>query len=241
MENKDKLFSVIRENLALILILTILFLIIAPFIFTRPAIYDSFDFSITGPIGDTIGGITAPIVGLISILLLYATLKEQININKRQQKDNDFILLLNIQNQIQEINKNIKFEYYVGNADGNLGTGIFNLSYLDSIIYKNIKIANIELKMVLSQLSLMDASIMQFLKMNHQSNIERESKIAFYIFAQTNAQQIIYIYDLSIRNVIELIFSPEEIDPEDIFNEDINPLVKRKNDLEVALQTYKIE
>ena len=39
-------------------------------------------FRCTGQIGDTIGGITAPIIGLISIILLYKTLKEQQKFNR---------------------------------------------------------------------------------------------------------------------------------------------------------------
>lgn len=40
------------------------------------------NFTNTGQIGDTIGGITAPIIGLISIILLYKTLKEQQKFNR---------------------------------------------------------------------------------------------------------------------------------------------------------------
>lgn len=58
--------------------------LIAPVAFTRPACRHYFDFSNTGEIGDTIGGITAPIIGIISILLLVYTLWEQINFNKKQ-------------------------------------------------------------------------------------------------------------------------------------------------------------
>ena len=40
----------------------------------------------TGAIGDTIGGTTAPVVGVLSIILLYFTLSEQMAFNKRQQE-----------------------------------------------------------------------------------------------------------------------------------------------------------
>ena len=62
-------------------IITIVVVVIAPFILTRSSISDIFDFSSTGEIGDTIDGTTAPIIGLISIILLYRTLQEQIKFN----------------------------------------------------------------------------------------------------------------------------------------------------------------
>lgn len=36
----------------------------------------------TGPIGDTIGGLTAPIIGLIGSLLVYYSFKAQLRANK---------------------------------------------------------------------------------------------------------------------------------------------------------------
>jgi len=57
----------------------------SPYILTRDYIGIYFD-EITGPIGDTIGGITAPIVGLIGAILVYYALKEQIKANEIIQK-----------------------------------------------------------------------------------------------------------------------------------------------------------
>lgn len=73
-----------------ILILTIVIFIGIPlifvslYIFTRPASSEIWDFSNTGSIGDTIGGITAPIIGLIGTVLLIYTFREQYIANKRQ-------------------------------------------------------------------------------------------------------------------------------------------------------------
>lgn len=68
-------------NKKILSIITIVVVVIAPFILTRSSISDIFDFSSTGEIGDTIDGTTAPIIGLISIILLYRTLQEQIKFN----------------------------------------------------------------------------------------------------------------------------------------------------------------
>ena len=48
---------------------SILIILLAPFILTRPSI-ETLSFLETGQIGDTIGGISSPIVGIVSIFLL---------------------------------------------------------------------------------------------------------------------------------------------------------------------------
>lgn len=53
---------------------------IAPFIFTRD--WGFISFIGTGEIGDTIGGITAPITGLIGAVLVFFALKAQIDANQ---------------------------------------------------------------------------------------------------------------------------------------------------------------
>lgn len=55
------------------------------------------DFTNTGQIGDTIGGITAPFIGLISIWLLYKTFREQRRFNEKQLEFNEEQLNFNKQ------------------------------------------------------------------------------------------------------------------------------------------------
>jgi len=68
------------NNILIFLIVGILFVILSPFIFTRP--FGVFNFTDTGTIGDTIGGITAPITSLLGSILVYFALKAQIDANK---------------------------------------------------------------------------------------------------------------------------------------------------------------
>lgn len=64
----DKNFCYMNWKYWLILIISVIILIIAPGLFTQTAIFDFWKFdTVTGSVGDTIGGTTAPIVGLISI------------------------------------------------------------------------------------------------------------------------------------------------------------------------------
>jgi hypothetical protein len=50
------------------------------------ASYTSWHFTSTGQIGDTIGGITAPFIGVLNALLLYFTIKKQNDQLKEQNE-----------------------------------------------------------------------------------------------------------------------------------------------------------
>lgn len=63
-----------------LLIIGILLVVVAPILFTRE--FGVIDFSDTGQIGDTIGGITAPIVNLVGAILVFFALQAQIEANK---------------------------------------------------------------------------------------------------------------------------------------------------------------
>lgn len=62
---------------------SILIILLAPFVLTRPSV-ETLSFLNTGQIGDTIGGISSPIVGIVSIFLLAYTLIEQLDFNRKQ-------------------------------------------------------------------------------------------------------------------------------------------------------------
>lgn len=77
----------------LVLFLGIICIIIFPYLFTRTG---TISFIGTGEIGDTIGGITAPITGLIGAILIYLALRAQIDANnlisiqlKKQKEEDD--------------------------------------------------------------------------------------------------------------------------------------------------------
>lgn len=54
------------------------------YIFTRPVIFASWNFTETGQIGDTIGGISGPIINLIGAYLVYISFQAQIEANRIQ-------------------------------------------------------------------------------------------------------------------------------------------------------------
>jgi hypothetical protein len=64
------------------------FLLVIVFVFTIPS-FKVFDYTVTGPIGDTIGGITAPIVGVICAGLTFLAFYLQYEANKILSQDSN--------------------------------------------------------------------------------------------------------------------------------------------------------
>lgn len=66
-----------KIGLILSSIITIGVCFLSIWIFSLPAIWESWDLSNKGQIGDTIGGITSPIIGVFGTVLLYLSFKAQ--------------------------------------------------------------------------------------------------------------------------------------------------------------------
>ncbi|WP_345954770.1 hypothetical protein [Mucilaginibacter sp. PAMB04168] len=77
--------------------------------FTRAAFWNSWDFSETGQIGDTIGGITAPIINIIGSILIYISFLSQNKANKLQSQQNAFSFLYTSFNNLKEDYQNVTF------------------------------------------------------------------------------------------------------------------------------------
>lgn len=80
----------------MILVIGCIFILFMPYLLTRPALWNSLVFSETGQIGDTIGGITAPISNLIGAILVFLALRAQIKANQLIQEQ------INRDNQIKD-------------------------------------------------------------------------------------------------------------------------------------------
>lgn len=74
-------------------------------IFTLPAFSDKLNLTDKGIIGDAIGGITAPVLGIITSVFLYLTLTKQTEANESQRLKNESDLIFLLLNQLDnEIN-----------------------------------------------------------------------------------------------------------------------------------------
>lgn len=77
-----------KYKLGWIIISIAIIILVLPPILTTPALFQLFNFSHSGEIGDTIGGITAPFINGLAAILVYVAFKEQIKANERLEKAN---------------------------------------------------------------------------------------------------------------------------------------------------------
>lgn len=118
------MFKILKANLNSFLIICFVCVLLSPFILTRNGIVD---FSNTGEIGDTIGGITAPVLNFFAIILLYLTLQEQIRISTEQTRQfaytNKRDALFRVYETLERHIANFKYTYTV-NSECKTGQGI---------------------------------------------------------------------------------------------------------------------
>lgn len=139
-----------------ILVIILMIVCIAPFLLTRPAICENLCFTETGQIGDTIGGITSPIIGVCSIILLFLTLRAQLNFNKSQVQDNSLSQILYLQSEIIQMDERISYSYFCQpNATTKSdATGVSSLEFLCKGNDYNPQIGIYQAKCLISQLGI---------------------------------------------------------------------------------------
>jgi hypothetical protein len=101
-----------------ILLILLIIIILIPFLFTLPAISKYFEYSNTGGIGDTIGGITAPFINGFSALLVFLAFKAQINANEIFKNQEQSRIILDQIKIIQE--DKLKIEEYINSVNRQL-------------------------------------------------------------------------------------------------------------------------
>jgi hypothetical protein len=148
MDTEKKGFVLTWISLALI--------IVCPALFSLPAIWDFLDLSEKGPIGDAIGGMTAPILGLASVILLYWTLREQVRINLEQRRFNDISRILSMNAQIAQMADSLSFGFS-SNRGIMVGHGLSSIQVLDKNL-SDVGIAEEEFKQLFEKIQLLDNS-----------------------------------------------------------------------------------
>lgn len=173
------MFDWIRKNINKILVVVIVMAIASPIVFTREG-FPSFCFSGTGQIGDTIGGLTAPFWGFLSVILLYLTLKEQQNFNKTQQSASDLNALFSMQERIEKLGEEIKIN--IANTTGVPLSyfGLENIEQLNNLVYGQARGVNKDdFNILYDNVSAIANWILLFYKINHVSAIDNSLKKSF--------------------------------------------------------------
>lgn len=124
----------IRKHTDVFLVIGILLVLIFPWLITRP--FGIIDFTETGEIGSTIGGITAPITGIIGAVLIYLALVEQRKANTIQSENNTIQSLLTLLIDLERKCENLSF--IPKSDDKRYGIAAFNsissVFYYDEIV-----------------------------------------------------------------------------------------------------------
>jgi hypothetical protein len=176
----------------IILIVGIILILFVPWLLTRSL--GIISFTDTGTIGDTIGGITAPITGLIGSYLVYMALKAQIEANKiitDQFKEQKVIGI--VTDQLKILREDIKD---------------FSFTYIEwDSVYRETKLSGPE-----AIEKVLDTFPTEHIDINDQIGMNYRKKI---IEIQYFLESVFYLIDLSIRsklkdedrdNLIRIIF-----------------------------------
>ena len=248
-----------------------LILLFIPFIRTIIFIIQEYEvynleYTQTEHIGNIIGGFTTPIVGLISIWLLYKTFREQRRFNEKQldfnkqeisfetaqEKINQQQIQLN-QKQVELYRKQLRIDNY------NLFINLHNLLYeeIDAIVvtYTNNKqsigfdvfielnkqfpISCDEFNKLIIQVDKLHHLIEKLLKINHKSDVVYINRKIFYESTGKYIDKICSYCDYLLGGELKIEFNPNDLfDKEKIdkLKEQIKTL-KRK--LLVLKQEYK--
>lgn len=206
--------SLIPSYFYWILSAIVLLILAMPVILTQSYLFgwEIFDLSDKGGIGDTIGGITAPFIGLLSAGLLVWTLFEQIKINKEQKRYNDTSRVLAILSHIQKTDEGVVFLYSTPYAlcEGN---GLSSLSILNTSKQNEIHIAFEELMMVEKKVAIIQSEISSLLAVVVNSSMEKEDKESYMRIIEDYLTSLKAFYSSIVeKNVCYLFPSIGEMD-----------------------------
>ncbi len=211
MANKQKRKHIFPLWLVLTFLFVSLFILATPIIFTQPCFlgWNCFDFSDKGSIGDTIGGITAPFVGLLSIILLAWTLYEQVQINREQKKFNDTSRIISVLSHIQDMDDNLLFLYSTPRSlcegKGLASFGIFSSNEETDILFSFEEVLMIEKKttIILTALS----SLYSIIK---DSNLEVEDQSSYYNIIRNYLNSLYAFYHAVEKQEIHCLFPQQK-------------------------------
>lgn len=185
----EKVLNWIIRNIGTIIIFVIIVVILAPSFFsgsTFPWLEDCFLFrnvkfnEKTGVIGDTIGGITSPFIGVLSIVLLYITFREQRQFNKTQRSASDWTVLLEMRNTIEEHSKKVTFGLIFPNnqASNRENLGLDDIELLNNLTNNGGQLSLADFRKLYDEMLLISDLCILFYQINEQSCLSDEIKKA---------------------------------------------------------------
>lgn len=189
-------------------VVSVLFL--AVFLFTRTAIWPAFDLSKTSSIGDTIGGISAPVIGLISAYLIYTSFLVQVEANKLLITEKNFNILFELYKELITDFDQLAYYRSFKNRETIFKGGAALHSYFSDV--KNYEYATYEMKDFEQNCDYVLSSLLLLLQKISQANADEQDRLLIL-----NKMQLFYNSYLHsfIDQVIDLSSSDyEKVRPE---------------------------
>jgi len=212
----NKLIKLISEHVGAIIVVVIIILIIAPSLLTSSqinwlsdfAIFRNLDFRETGQIGDTIGGITAPFIGVLSIILLYITLYEQRKINKEQVEFNKRQIVFNDE-QIKREQESRDFSILFNQlkmVDEAISVKINDVTYncveaLTQFNKNHLLLKYLEQVQFIAKLAVPSQIVLSYSYIIKRSTFDKSTKDFFYISMYDRIYWLIVVFKDFIKNV----------------------------------------
>ena len=202
-----------------LLIAGIIGVVFGPWLFTRQyhGDWSFFDFSQTGQIGDTIGGITAPIVGLVSIFLLWWTFRAQLKfnedqekINKEQKKFNDASRVLSMQTQVMQIDDSIRYGFSTADRVHE-GRGSASLRNLQKGTSANVRMPYEILISLIDRVHMLDVSVSSLVNVANTSKLTDDEKKSTTAIALVYIEDILVFYEMAYSHNIEYLLPINEV------------------------------
>lgn len=207
-----KLLDWFERNIGVVIIIMIAIIILAPSFFSGSTftwlencfLLRNVDFSNTGNIGDTIGGITAPFIGVLSIILLYITFREQRRFNKAQKLSDDWKILSEMQGVINKRIEDVEFDMIWPNRASRGGSilGFWNIGMINTDKQPNHKVSSHELEKLRAEFTQISILCTLFDDINNQSSLPNEMKESFRNAVRNYSDNIERFFELSlVRNL----------------------------------------
>ncbi len=173
----------------------ILFSFTSPLLFTRK--WTNISFLETGQIGDTIGGLVSPFLNLLSIILLYLTLREQ---TEGTRKTKDFDTITKMLDSTKQDFENLNFFPTKGSFDSYKGTrALFGMANtIKSCNDISTCLDDSSLRSFQLSFTLFISNLTKTLQKNFNSSIDLEDKKDFYQTLLYYKTPIIMICDLCV-------------------------------------------
>ncbi len=177
--------------------ITLFAVIVAPILMTR--YWGLIDFSSTGQIGDTIGGLTAPVIGLASAFLIYKAFQAQIQANNLIMSDRLFETTVESVLRFQKLlQKKIYFEERKAIEGNKFSVEKYNIEIYKVMerfdindLDKNLDTENYHLGEVLKDSIILVDLIIDFVQ--NQSIRDYQKKYIGYLFARSDENTRLFI------------------------------------------------